>query len=511
MDTLVLTGSGLTLEQVKQVARQGRKISIAPETYAAMEETRRIVFELAEQDHPIYGFTVGVGWNKDVKVFKEYFQQYNHNLIFSHCIGVEPWASEEEVRAVMLARLNTLLANRTGVGPQIARMYADMLNAGIHPRIPERGSVGEADIGCTSHIGLAMIGEGEVYYRGAVMNSAEALRKEGLEPLVLGPKDGLAIVTNNALAAGQGAVALYELKEFMLMADLVYAMSLEGFNGNLSPLMPETHEARPYLHQMETAARISRFLEGSYLHQPIPVRALQDPLSFRDIAQVHGAVWHAIAYTEELLDVQLNTSDDNPCFIPEKRNFFSCANYEPLVWVLGFEMLDIALSHVSKTSGLRTIKLVTPEFTGLNRFLSPDKSVLCYGTIQKTFTSLDAENRHLANPASVDGLSIAGDIEDRHTNAPFIVQKTRKMIDNLRFIFAIELLHAAQALDYRSGSNLPLGKVTRQAFDLVRETIPFYDKDRNLTVDIYKAYDLLKSRRLLELLPGNERAELQWS
>ena len=498
MDALVLTGKGLTLDYVREVARDGRKVQIAPEAYGQLAETRKTVFELAEKDFPIYGFTVGVGWNKDVKVYKEFFEQYNRNLIYSHCIGVEPYTSEEEVRAVMLARLNTLLANATGVGPEIAKMYADMLNAGIHPLVPERGSVGEADIGCNSLIGLAMIGEGDVKYKGSVMRADKALEQEGLEPIVLGPKDGLCIVTNNALGAGQGAVTLYELKEFMLMTDIVYAMSLEGFNGNTSPLLPHTHAVRPYKYQIETAQRITKLIEGSYIYQSGPGKALQDPLCFRDVTQVHGSVWHAIEYTEELLGIQLNSTDDNPCFLPEKQNFYSCANYEPLVWVLGFEMLAVALSHISKCSCLRTIKLSTPEFSKLNRFLSPDKSVLGFATIQKTFTALDSEIRHLSNPSSVDGLSLAGDIEDRHTNSPHVVQRTRQILDNLRYILAIEMIHAAQALDYRKG--MPLGTVTEKAFKFVRESIPFYDKDRPLTTDIRKAYEILKSRRLLDLL-----------
>lgn len=498
MEPMVLCGSGLTIEQVKQVARDRRKVRIAEQAAVALRQARELVFELVDSDVPIYGFNVGVGWNKDVKVFKEYFEQYNNALIRSHCISVQPYASEEEVRAIMLARLNTLLVCCTGVSPEIPQMYADMLNAGIHPLLPERGSVGEADIGCLSHIGLAIIGEGEVCYQQKVMSAKEAFVQEGLQPVSLGPKDGLSMVCSNAMSAGEGAVVLYELRELLLMSEVIYAMSLEGLNGNTSPLHPGTHAVRPYREQMETAKRISALIEGSYIYDRDPQKPVQDPLCFRDIAQVHGSAWHALVYTQELLEIQLNSSDDNPCLIADEQNFFSCANYEPLAWVLGFEMLGIALSHISKAACLRTIKLADPEFTRLNRFLSPKKPVICYGTIQKTFTALDTENRHLSAPVSVDGLALAGDIEDRHTNAPYVVQKTRKMIDNLRFIFGMELMHAAQALDFRREKQW--GRVTKEAHKIVRETIPFYEEDRNLTTDIYKAYALLKSRRLLELL-----------
>jgi len=498
LDALVLTGHVMSLNNVRQVARDGRKVYIDPQVYEALIETRKAIYAMAEKECPIYGFTVGVGWNKDVKVCKTFFEEYNTNLVYAHCVGISPYISDEETRAVMLTRLNTLLANTTGVAPELAKMYADMLNAGIHPLLPERGSVGQADVGCNAFIGLAMIGEGQVRYNGSTMPAGEALRQAGLRPIVLGPKDGLCIVANNGLAAGQGAVTLYELKEFMLMADIVYSMSLEGLGGNTSPLLPGTHKVRPYRFQVETARRITQMIEGSYIYRPTPGKALQDPLSFRGVAQIHGSAWHAIDYTEQLLGIQLNSTDDNPCYLPELENFFSCANYEPLVWVLGFEMLAVALSHVSKSSCLRTIKLSDPDFSGLSRFLTPNPSTICFSTLQKTFAALDSEIRHLSNPSSVDGLPIAGDIEDRHTNAPYAVQRVRKILDTLRYIFAIEMMHAAQALDYRKG--LPLGKVTGEAFALVREHLSFYDKDRPITPDIEAAYALIKSRKLLELL-----------
>lgn len=499
MQPLVLTGNALTIRQVREVAREGRPVALSPESQERLRRTRGIVERQLDSGRQVYGFNVGVGWNKDVALQRQGYRQYNESLIRSHCVSVPPYASDEEVRAVLLARLNTLLCCRTGVSPGIPQLYAAMLNAGIHPLVPERGSVGEGDIGCLAHIGSVIIGEGEVRCRGEVVPAAAALRQAGLEPVELGPKDGLAIVCSNALSAGQGAVALYELRDLLLLTEIVYAMSLEGLNGNVTPLHPAVQAARPYPAQQETARRLLRLLEGSYLLEEDPERPLQDPLSYRDIAQVHGAAWQALAYAEEQLLLQLNSSDDNPCLVEEEETFLSSANYEPLAWVLGFEMLGIALAHVSRSACMRMIKLVNPAFTGLSRFLSPGEPVICFGTIQKTFVALDTENRHLANPSSIDGLAIAGDIEDRHTNATHVVQRIRKMVDNLRVIFAIELLHAAQAMDLRKDK--ARGRVTGQALAAVREVIPFYGEDRNLSADIAKAVELLRAGRLLELLP----------
>ena len=495
MDTVNLNGRDLTIEQVVKVAREGLKVEITPEAMDTLKASRQLVFDLVDSNVPVYGFNTGVGWNKDKRVFKEFFQEYNRNLIYSHCLGVDPIASEDEVRAIMLARLNTLLVGATGIQPEIAVMYKDMLNAGVHPVIPERGSIGEADITCLSHIGLAMLGEGESFYNGERIASAEALKRAGLEPVVLGPKDGLAIVSSNALSAGEGALVLNDIKELLDISDVIYALSLEGLNGNVSPLDVRTHRIRPYQGQAYSAERITEYLEGSYIWEPDWKKPVQDPLSFRGSAHVHGAVRDAVAYVEGLLDIQLNSSDDNPCIIMDDKKIISCSNFEVTNWSLGFEMLGLALSQLSKVSCHRMIKLGNPAFTKLSRFLSPADNVLAFATIQKTYTSLDTEIRHLSNPAISDFFSLAGDMEDHANNAPYIVQKTRKIVDNMFYILGIEAIHAAQAVDLRN--DIHMGKGTKAAFDSIRKAVPFYDKDRNLSVDIKKAYEVLRSGKLI--------------
>lgn len=502
-NTIVINGRDLTIEEVARVARGKVRIEICPEAMKRVEASRQLVFDLAESNVPIYGFTTGVGWNKDKAVFKDFFQEYNRNLILSHCVAAEPEASEEETRAVMLVRVNALLLGATGIQPAIVTMYEKLLNHEIHPVLPERGSVGEADISNCSHIGLAMIGEGEVYYKGARVPAIDALRAEGLEPIVLGPKDGLAIVSSNALAAGEGALVLQEVKELLEVADAIYGLSLEGLNGNLSPLDPKTHEVRPFPGQAYSAKKVLEYLQGSYLHSPNWKRPVQDPLSFRGTAHIHGSVRDALTYVEEYLRIHMNSSDDNPCVILDERRMISCSNFEVTSWVIGFEMLGLALSHMSKAACHRTIKLSSPEFTKLPRFLSPADNVICFGTIQKTFTSLDTEIRHLSNPATADFFSVAGEIEDHASNAPFVVQKTRKIVDNLRYILGIEWMHAAQAVDLRT--DIHLGKVTRALHELLRTEIDYYEKDRNLTIDIRKAYSLIKSGLLLKTIREAEK------
>lgn len=493
-EIVMLTGNDLTIQEVARVARNNAKVELLPAAMERCERSREFVYQVAESNDPVYGFNTGVGANKDVKVQADYCETYNANLIRSHCVAIEPEASIDEVRATMVVRLNSLLLGYTGMSPAIAYMYRDLLNNGITPIVPERGSVGEADIACLSHIALAMIGEGEVYYQGIKMPALEAFGKAKLEQITLGPKDGLALISSNALAAGQGALVLHDTKNLLELADIIYCLSLEALKGNVTPLNEGVNRARPFKGQNKSATHISNLLHGSYLWVPNIAEALQDPLCFRCACQIHGAVRDALQYVEDLMKIQLNSSDDNPCVLMSQNAIISCGNFEPITWAIGFEMLGIALSHFSKASCYRTIKLTSPQFSGLPRFLSPDvQKVIAFGTIKKPATALDAEIRHLANPVSMDYYALEGDIEDHANNTPYVVQKTRKIIDNLYYIFGIEAIQAAQACDLRQEKEFRLGIGGSIAYGQIREVIPFLDKDRVLTTDIKKAYQLLKS------------------
>ncbi|TYP51596.1 histidine ammonia-lyase [Thermosediminibacter litoriperuensis] len=490
----MLTGKDLTIEEVVKVARDNFEVEISEEAYERAKKSRELIFELAKKNVPVYGLNRGVGANKDRIIDEQFFHEYNVNLVRSHCVAVGPEASIEEVRAMMVVRLNTLLLGCTGIQPEILLMYKEMLNKHVTPVVPERGSVGEADIACLSHIALAMIGEGEAYFNKEKMPASIALEKAGLKPVKLGPKDGLALVSSNALSAGEGCLVLYDVDNLVDLADMIYSFSLEAFRGNVSPLDENVNKARPFPGQNESAAKVRNYLKGSYLWKPNIANALQDPLCFRCAVHIHGAVRDTIRFLKEMLLIQINSSDDNPCVLFKQEDIKSCGNFEPISWTIGFEAVGIALSHLSKASCYRTIKLSTEHFTKLARFLTPDpEHVIAYGTIQKPFAALDAEIRHLANPVSMDFYAVAGEIEDHANNTPYVVQKTRKIVDNLYYILGIEAIHAAQAADLRKNEpDFNLGLAGQVVYEEIRRRIPFLDKDRNLTVDIQKAYEVLK-------------------
>lgn len=496
---LTLSGNNLTLGDIFQVSHNFRHIEIDKKAMELLVNSRKLVFELSDRGVPIYGCNRGVGWNKDKKVTSEMITSFNSSMLHSHSVGIKPYASQEDVRAAMVIRLNNLLVGCTGLSPEIAELLKEMLNRRIHPLIPERGSVGEGDIGNLSYLGMALMGNGAVNYKGNIVEANEAFKAEGLSPITLKEKDGLAIISSNALSAAQASNVLLETELLLKTADIIACMSLEGLSGNISSLCEGAHKKRVYKRQMETAADMRKYLEGSYLYEPCSDRPLQDPLSFRCIPQVHGAVRTAMDYAGSNLGVHVNSSDDNPCLLLDEGAITSCGNFDPLCWVLGMQNLGIALCHISKSSCLRAIKLATPGFTGLSRHLTPDDGVIAFSTIQKSYAGLDAEIRMLANPVTMDTFSLAGDMEDISTNAPLVMQKNKRILDNLFYILAIELIHAGQAMDLRNAKNY--GRGTSAGHGALRSIVDFYESDnRILTNDIDKAYTLLKSGEFLELV-----------
>ena len=496
MEQIVLNGNSLNFKDIYDVVFNNKGVAISEDALERAKKARRILFDLAAKGEPVYGLNRGVGWNKDKEFCEEFFETYNRNLLNSHSLGVEPFNTDEEVRAMLLFRLNKALVGSTGISVEILEMYMEFLNRCIHPCVPRRGSIGEGDITTLSHIGLSFIGEGEVCYKGNRIPSLEALKLEGIKPAKLGPKDGLSIVSSNAQGEAMTYILINEIEELISISNLIYCLSLEGLNGVVESLDENVNKLRGLKGQIESAKQCMDFLEGSYLNKPDTDRALQDPLSFRCGFAISGTVLDALDFVKKYLQIQINATDDNPCIVFDENRTSVSANFETTTLAIGVEMLGTALSHMSKSTCYRIIKLGDPAFTKLSRFLTPcDVKTIAYGTIQKTFTYLDTENRMLANPSSMDFYSLAGTIEDHASNLPLATDKVSKIVDNIRYIIGIEAIHAAQAIDLRGTSDL--GKFTKLAYDEIRKEIPFLDKDRNLSKDIKKAYELVKSKKLL--------------
>ena len=511
MDTLILNGHDLTLQDVYDVAYDGRKVEIAADAYARLAKGREIMKELSKGGKAIYGFNRGVGQNKDVTIDEDFMETQNRMMLRSHSLGLPPFNTDEEVRAMMVIRLNNMLIGASCASDDLANSYRDFLNHGITPRIPRRGAVGEGDVSTMSMIGQAMIGQGEVEYHGEIIPAIDAMRAEGIEPAILGPKDGLSIVSSNAQGESMVVLLVKEVEELIKLSDAIYCLHLEGLNGGLQPLGEHVNEVRGLPGQIHCAAECRRFLEGSYLEHPDSKRALQDPLSFRCGAAINGSVYDSLEYVKKILELQINRTDDNPCILYEEGTTSVSPNFEVTTLSLGVDMLAAALCHMSHAITNRLYKIVDPGFTGLNRFLTPHEvKTIAFSTIQKTFAALDAENRWLANTTTLDITSFANGIEDHASNLPLAGMRSLRIVDNLRYMLGMELMHAAQAVemrrDQRADNLLKLGKVTGPLKDAYRKTVPYYDADRNLSIDIEKSYQVIKDGSLLKVIEEAERA-----
>ncbi|MEF9942759.1 MAG: aromatic amino acid ammonia-lyase [Burkholderiaceae bacterium] len=513
-----LDGSRLTLEQARQIAQGEADVKIAPSAIEKLKKSYTLVLAAAKGGTPVYGLTVGVGLNKDQALFDakgelspavlDASKAFNQAMILSHSAGVGPMMDEALVRMTMVVRLNTLLNGQTGSQPYVAELYQRFLNRGLTPVVPARGTVGEGDITIASHIGAVMVGQWQAKIDGKTVSGAEALRIAGLKPLDIQGKDGLAILSTNAPSVAQSINAVLAARQIVRATPRVYALSLEALNGNVAPFLPQTIGVRPFPGLAESAKTLRDTLAGSYLWVRHPQRSLQDPLSFRDQVYVITEMERALRDAEQMLAVQINSSDDNPATVLDadraysdrsqvamyfvdtpqaKGGIFPSANFEILPVALAVQRLTLALAHASATSVQRTIHLSDDGFTKLPRFLAaPGNAGHAFGAIQKPFVALHAENVDLANPVSLDVMPVAGNIEDIGTNNDAAARRLHQVADNLAAIYGLEMLHAAQAIDLRLAQTPAptLSKSTQAMHRAYREKVAFVKQDRIFTPDI---------------------------
>ncbi|MDQ7982323.1 aromatic amino acid ammonia-lyase [Paraburkholderia sp. SARCC-3016] len=524
--TVALDGKSATPEIIASIAA-GENVEITPEAAKRVDASHELLLQAAVQGQRIYGLTVGVGLNKDRQMVDaqgkltpeviEASKVFNAALLHAHSAGVGPDMDVRTARAAMATRLNQMLVGGSGVQLSVAQKYEQFLNAGITPVMPTVGSVGEADITILAHIGLTMMGEGDVYYHGQKMPAAAALQAAGIAPIRPWGKDALGILSSNAYATGMASLALVDLHQLQRVEKLVYAVSLQGLNGNVSPFLEDSLALHPYPHVEKVGAELRGMLAGSSLWQRDDARALQDPLSFRDAPYLLAEIDRSYDEDRRLIEIQLNSSDDNPGvalgvkphsdLYQAKRSYLKAgklygailpnANFEPLPFVLSFEETALALAHASLASAQRVIKLNDPRFTHLSRFLGTDHTLHAFGAMEKPPLALAEANKALAMPVSMDYLPAAGDIEDIATNAPVVIERVRKQIDNSFQLLGIELISSAQAVELRqkSAGGYTLAPDTRKLFDALRQVVPFRDDDRPFTPEFQAAAQLLMQYR----------------
>ena len=492
-----LSGNDLTIEDVAKVAYQNEPVCVTPLARERMERSRQVIDRLASSPLPIYGLTTGLGALKEQRISAGEVRQFQKNILMSHSVGVPPYYSTPTVRAIMVTRLNGMARGGSGVQPKVFDLLLNMLNRGVHPIIPSRGSIGMSDLAPLAHMALPLIGRGEVEYRGRRLPSKVAFQQAGLETVTLEAKDGLALCGANSASIGHGALVLRDAMNTMVCADIAAALSLVAFQGNTSLLEDRIQAVRPHTGQLISAERMRALLAGSaLLGGRCKPRSVQDPISLRCVTQVHGACIDAIAFVRTMVEIDLNSTGDNPVVLPDHEIVVSNGNFHPAGLAMGFDTLGLVLGQLTSLSTSRTLKLMDPELSGLPPQLTARPGINCgFGVIQKPLTALNAENRFLASPASLDFIPVADSIEDHATNATMTVNKAAVMLDNVRYVLAIELMSAAQAIDLCD--NAPLGPVGRATHEAIRTVVPFIADDDILSTGIAAVHKLIASGDLL--------------
>ena len=463
-----LTGYGLTVESIERVVK-GEKVTIAPEAYHRLKASRKVVLQVLDSQQQIYGLNTGVGKNKDRKIPKDKIEEFNRQLIYAHCVGIEPELSIDNVRAAMLIHLNNMLKGYAGIQVAIPERLVDFLNLGVTPVVNGFGSVGEGDIGILSYIGLGLMGEGLVDYEGNRYEAREVFKRLHLKPIRFYAKDGLAVISSNAVSFSRLSLLIPKIKNLLYWFDLACSLSLEALGGNITPLDDLVVKAKHHNGQNISSQHFQSALRDSYLLNN-KTKTVQDPLSFRNATLIHGAAYDSLSYVEEQLLLELESSDDNPMVDIDNQRILSTPHFETLNVSLAIEMLNVALSHVSNASIQRMIKLGNPDFTGLSRFLIADEhQYLGLQALQKTAATLDVEIHHASQTLSNISYPLAGEMEDRQTNLPLILQELDGIVNKLHEILAIELLYATQAIAIRFPEERPLGLLTHEVFQIIFE------------------------------------------
>jgi histidine ammonia-lyase len=487
---VVVDGRTLSPAGVAAVALLGARVVLGDEVIPRLARDRAIVDDIVDRQVPAYGVTTGLGSRSSYPLPRSELDLFSARAIRGRANGVGAPLPVPVVRAALLARLNGMAGGGSGVSPAIARLLADMLNAQVHPVIPEVGSIGASDLCQMAHVGLVVIGEGRAELSGEVLDGAAALRRAGLAPARVGPKDGLVLCGASPLAAGCGALALHEAAAVLSLAQAVTALTFEGFRANTSPLDSRVLGLRRAPGQARAAAGLLALLTGGELIDPGHARRVQDPISLRCAAQVHGSLHAALDFGTAALEPELNGCGDNPVVLAETGpgEVLSSGNFHTPALALAFDTLALALTQTAAVSAERMQRLLNPAVSGLPANLSgygPERSG--FAPLAKTAQALVAEIRALSMPVCTDPRYGADAVEDDSTNAALGARRLMTMLAFLTRLLGVEALAAAQAVDLAAPG--ALGRGPELLHRAIRDVVPRLDDDRPCGADVERVAD----------------------
>ncbi len=523
-----LDGETVTVDQLVTAAEAHRPVDVYPEQEARVRASRELLDGFVASGRIIYGVTTAVGGFANWLIPEDRAEKLQHNILRGVSSNVGPDLDDISVRATMLCRINSLGRGMSGISAENFRKYVAMYNAGIVPCIPEKGSLGASgDLGPLAYIALVTTGAWRAKYRDEIMPGAEALRRAGLEPARLGYKEGLAMINGTSAMVGVGAPVLYHTKRLIKQACLVAALSIEALKGKIMPFHPAVHRNKPHPGQVKVAdaiwtvlsdsdmvvqdEEVDRWLSSLRSGEPQGMdQQIEDAYSIRATPQVIGPSLDAVWSADRTVQIEINSTNDNPLVIVEEQEAFHNANFHGQYVSQAMDHVSIALTNLCNLSDRRIDRYLDPHHNnGLPPFLCKEDPGLRHGLMggQYCASSVMADMRSLCHPVSIQTLTTTGDFQDHVSMGLVAARRARDILDNAYYIPAFELVCACQAVDQREGGAAALSGVTRSIHEMVREVVPYLDHDEPLTDYITGASDLLRNGALLNALPGGD---LDW-
>lgn len=492
-----IDGNSLTIEQVIRVARNKEKVRIHKKNKELVDKNAAVVEGFVREGQVVYGITTGIGSFADVLIPREHVRELQKNLLMSHSSGTGPSMEEDQVRAMMLCRINALIKGYSGIRWETLQRLLHFLNHDILPLVPQKGSVGASgDLVPLAHMSAPLIGLGRLKYQGQIWDASDFHSKMGLKPITLEAKEGLALINGTQLMSAVGVLNAYDSSILCKTADIASACSIEALRGTDVPFDERVHALRPHPGQSIVAANIKRLLEESkILPSHKDCEKVQDAYSLRCIPQVHGATRDTVDYASIVLETEINSVTDNPLIFTETKDSISCGNFhgQPIALVLDF--LGIGIAELANISERRIERLVDPALSNLPPFLTPEGGLNTgYMITQYAAAALVSENKVLSHPASVDSIPTSANQEDHVSMGAIAAFKGADIVQNARNVLAIELLCAAQGLDFIAEKP---GRGVAAAHKIIREHIPTLTQDRVMSIDMEKMAELVFSETII--------------
>lgn len=509
MNTIFIDGNSLTLEEIALVARENYKVALKEEAKKKVEKSRAIIDDIVENEKTIYGVTTGFGKFANVSISKEDCKTLQRNLIISHACGAGDKFPTEVVRTIMLLRANALSKGFSGIRLSTLETLIEMLNKGVHPIIPEKGSLGASgDLAPLAHMVLPMLGEGEAEYKGEIIEGKKAMELAGIDLVELVAKEGLALINGTQVMTAVGALTVYDAVELLKVSDIAAALSLEALRGITDAFDDRLNVVRPHEGQINTSRNILSLVNGSTFVTRQGELRVQDAYTLRCIPQIHGASKDAVKYVKEKVEIEINSATDNPIVL-ENGDVISGGNFHGQPMALSFDFLGIALSEVANVSERRLERLVNNQLSnGLPAFLTEQGGLNSgFMITQYAAAALVSENKVLAHPASVDSIPSSANQEDHVSMGTIAARKARQILENVKRVLATELMAACQAVDFREG--FTLGKGTSIAYKTVREKVAYIKEDKVMYKELDKVTDMITKGEIVKNVEKCEAVKIK--